>query len=121
MRYRKLSPTGDYTFGQGPLNFYRDQVEAVAQAVKTRLQLYRASFWRDLNAGIPMMQGIAGTPGSPQNLAGIEATLQTEIRTTEGVLALLDSSVSFDSQTREYTYQALIQTQYSTTVITGTL
>lgn len=39
MRYRVLSPTGDYTFGQGPGEFLVNSPAAVAQAIGTRLRL----------------------------------------------------------------------------------
>lgn len=41
MRYRREDENGDYTFGRGDSGFFVDCPEAVAQAVKTRLQLWQ--------------------------------------------------------------------------------
>lgn len=120
MQYRKLSASGDYTFGQGSLNFYSG-VEAVAQAVKTRLQLYEETFWRDLSDGVPMFQKILASPGSVAHVAAIDGIIQSRISDTEGVTALLDFSSSFDPAVRKYSFQATIQTQYSVTVVSGTI
>lgn len=120
MRYRKLSPTGDYTFGSGGNDFHTE-IQAVAQAVQTRLQLYKESFWRDLNAGIPMFQRILGTPGSPANIVAIDNIIQQQIKGTQGVTSIVGFDSSFNAQTRQYQFTATIQTEYSTTVISGVL
>ena len=46
MRYRKLTETGDYSFGNGSLD-YISGVAAIAQAVKTRIMLFLAEWWED--------------------------------------------------------------------------
>jgi len=121
MKYRKLTASGDYSFGQGLENFYIDRVEAPAQAAQTRLQLYTGSFWRDLDDGIPMFQSILGTPGSQENLLAIDSIITNRIRQTQGVSDIIGYSSIFNATTRAYEYEATIQTVYSTTVITGTL
>lgn len=121
MKYRKLTADGDYSFGQGLSDFYIDQVEAVAQAALTRLQLYTDSFWRDLDDGLPMFQSILGTPGSQENLLAIDSIITNRIRQTTGVTSIIGYNSNFNATTRRYEYEATIQTAYSTTVITGTL
>jgi len=121
MRYRRLTPSGDYAFGQGSNDFLIDNVEAVAQAVKTRFQLFRETFWRDLSDGVPMFQEILGVPGSPENLSAINNILTQRARGTTGVVAVLDVFSEFDNDLRQYQYQCTIQTQYSVTVLSGTL
>lgn len=120
MKYRKLTAGGDYTFGQSASNFHID-IEAVRQAIQTRLQLYRETFWRDLSQGVPMFQQILGNPGSASNLAAIDSTLQSQIKGTEGVSAVLAVSSSFNEITRAYDFTATVQTQYSTISVSGVL
>lgn len=121
MRYRKLTTTGDYSFGQGPLDFYIDNVEAVAQAIQTRLLLFKGAFWRALNEGLPMFQTILGGSGSAESRLGIDNLIQQRIRGTQGVLGILDYSSAFDPETRQYSFQATVQTIYSTTVVSGVI
>lgn len=118
MIYRKLTPEGDYSFGQSRANFLSD-LEAVAQAVKTRLQLWKETFWRDLQDGLPLFQEILGTPGSQSNIQRIDAIIQGRILGTQGVLGLPRYSSAFDPETRAYQFTATVQTIYSTTIISG--
>lgn len=120
MIYRKLTASGDYSFGQSAVNFYVD-IDAVVQAIKTNLLLYQGSFWRVLNFGLPMFQNILGTPGSPANLTAIDNLVQGQIASTQGVIGITSYNSTFDKSTRQYQFNATVQTQYSTTVISGVL
>lgn len=120
MRYRKLTATGDYTYGQGSQDFYTEN-EAVRQAIETRLKLYKGTFWRDLNAGLPLFQSILGSNGSEGNQQAIESILRQQILGTEGVQSIVELSSSFDPEQRQYLFTATVQTIYSTTVVTGVL
>jgi hypothetical protein len=66
MIYRKLDADGDYTFGLQGGNFYKNNPEAVGQAVKTRLSLIQGEWFLDTNAGTPYNSQIlgAGTVGT---------------------------------------------------------
>lgn len=119
MKMRKLSPTGDYTYGQGLQDFCTD-IDAVRQLIQTRLQLYQGTFWRDITAGFPLFT-ILGGPGSPNAITANNNAIQNIINTTQGVSGIVSFSSSFDSSSRAYSYTAQIQTQYSNTVISGTL
>lgn len=120
MRYRKLTTDGDYSFGSSSLDFYID-IEAVAQAIKTRLELLKESFWRDLSDGLPLFQQILGTPGSPANLEAVTNIITQRIKGTTGVLLIVSNAVTWNATDRQYFYTATVQTLYSTTIITGTL
>lgn len=120
MRYRKLTAGGDYTFGQSNLDFYKD-IDAVRQAIQTRLDLYLDSFWRDLSDGLPMYQSILAQTGSAKNLATIDQIIQARIQGTEGVSSVLSYSSTYDRNTRRYSFTATVQTDYSETVVTGTI
>lgn len=45
MKYRKEDENGDYTFGQGDNTFLENTPEAVAQAVKTRFELWTGEWY----------------------------------------------------------------------------
>lgn len=119
MRYRKLTAGGDYTFGQSNLDFYKD-IDAVRQAIQTRLDLYLDTFWRDLSDGLPMFQSILGPSGSAQHLATIDQIIQARILGTEGVSSVVSYSSTYDRNTRRYSFTATVQTIYSETPITVT-
>lgn len=120
MRYRKLTSSGDYTFGLSADNFHLD-LNAVVQAIKTRLQLNKESFWRDLNEGLPLFQEILGTSGSEQNLAAIDAIIQNRIKGTPDVLGIVSYSRDYDREARSYIFKAEVQTVYSVTIVAGTI
>lgn len=115
-RYRKLTSTGDYTFGQNQKDFFTD-IEAVTQACVTRLRLWRGTFWRDLNAGTPFTQQILGARGNPKNVLAIDGIIQGRILGTPEVLSIQDGVTLFNPNTRALTFSGNVQTLYSTTVI----
>lgn len=111
MRYRKLSPTGDYTFGAGNQNFYINNREAVAQAVKTRLLLLTGEWFLDVNEGTPYSTQILGrNTTSTRDLA-----VKARILETPGVRKL----VSYASQLKDraFSVQATIETIYGPTPV----
>lgn len=118
MRYRKLTSTGDYRFGQSQDDFLTG-IEATAQACKTRLDLWQGNFWRDLSDGLPMLQQILGQPGSAENLASVDSLIAERIRNTPEVQQVVNYSSTWDPETRAYTFTASVQTQDSETVIAG--
>lgn len=120
MRYRRLTDDGDYSFGQSAQDFL-GLSEAIGQAIKTRLTLDKGSFWRDLEAGLPLSTQILGSPGSEANILAIDGIIKNEILGTEGVIGLPSYSSSFVSETREYRYTATINTIYSTFTFQGSI
>ena len=66
MIYRRLDADYDYTFGQGKQDFVSG-VDAVAQAIYTRLFLLFGEWWEDQKDGLPLWQSIIGVPGSPNS------------------------------------------------------
>lgn len=59
MRYRALTPSGDYSFGRNKED-YIDGINAVAQAIRTKVLLFYGEWWENLGIGIPMFQSIIG-------------------------------------------------------------
>lgn len=116
MRYRALTATGDYTFGQNQQDFIFD-IYACAQAIKTRLQLYKEAFWRDLTDGLPLFQSILGSPGSAANLLVVDQIIKQRILGTPHVVEILSYSSAFNPNTRGYSFRVEVLTDYSAAFI----
>lgn len=52
MRYRREDADGDYTFGSGDDTWLINSPEAVAQAVKTRFELWYGQWFLDTTEGL---------------------------------------------------------------------
>lgn len=117
MRYRKLDAHGDYVFGHGQSDFYRDQPEAVAQAVKTTLALFAGEWFLDTTVGVPWRTQVLGK--YTQNIR--DFVIKQAIANTQGVQSLDNYSSSFDPSTRVFSVSASISTAYGTTTLEATL
>ncbi|HCL5429181.1 TPA: hypothetical protein N2K81_005094 [Citrobacter freundii] len=89
MRYRREDADGDYTFGQGDDTFLIDSPECVAQAVKTRFELWRGQWFLDLTEGTPYVQSI------------------------------LSFDTNYDGTSRRVTFTSSIDTIYGQTTVTS--
>lgn len=112
MRYRKLSDTGDYVFGQGPLEFWNNVPDAVGQAVRTRLLLATGQWFLDTTDGTPYATEILGT----NTQSTYDQAIQDRILGTLGVLSL-DAYKSYRDQQRNLTVEATITTIYGTVAV----
>lgn len=113
MRYRKLSPTGDYTFGGGQMNFYRDVPAAVGQAVLTRLELWLGEWFLDINEGTPYMQGVLGTHSKSE----ADVTIQDRALGTQGITNLTNFDTVVNPDNRGLTGGFNIDTIYGPTAV----
>jgi hypothetical protein len=113
MRYRKLDQNSDYTFGGGQADFFKDSVEGVAQAVKTRLLLWREEWFLDTDEGTPYLQGIIGK----HDQTTIDNVVRSRILDTEGVTGIADYQSTIDHETRKLSVSVTIDTIYGTTQI----
>lgn len=117
MIYRKLTPTGDYTFGQQSNNFYANVPAAVAQAVKTRLSLSQGEWFLDTTIGTPYKTKVLG-----KGTTGMYAqAIRQVILNTQGLTGLTYFSSSVDPITRAASVSGTINTQYGATPIQVTL
>jgi hypothetical protein len=117
MRYRKEDANGDYVFGNQGADFYRDQPEAVAQAVKTRLGLYTGEWFLDTTDGTPWRTEVLGKYTKDT----YDAIIKARILDTQGVDEILAYSSSFDGNTRVLSISATINTIYGQTPVATTL
>lgn len=117
MRYRKLDADGDYSFGHGPADLYRDQPEAVAQAIQTRLELFTGDWFLDTTEGTPWRQDVLGKGTT----AVYDIVIQERILGTPGVLSIDAYSSTLNRDTRALTISATVTTAYGSTQLQATL
>lgn len=117
MIYRKLDKDGDYTFGLGAGNFYKDQPEAVAQAVKTRLGLIEGEWFLDITAGTPYNSQILGAG----MVSRYDHAIQEVILNTVGVTEIVNYYSQVDPTTRAAQITCTINTLYGTATLTQAL
>lgn len=113
MRYRKLTPSGDYSFGSGQLDFYRDTPEAVGQAVQTRLLLWLGEWFLNVDEGTQYMQGILGKHS--KDLAN--RTIQERVLGTQGLSSIDNFTSELNPDTRDLSAAMDINTIYGPTQV----
>lgn len=109
--YRRLDLNYEPMFGQGKANFAVD-VEAVAQAIQTRLLLFQGEWWESTLEGLPLFQKILGQPGNTQQLEKITLLIQQRILGTPFVVGINRIQTSFNSSTRRFVFYAEVNTQF---------
>ena len=115
MRYRKQDENGDYTFGNSLNNFHIDNVDAVAQAIDTRLKLWVGEWFADVSDGTGWSQAILGKHS--QNL--YELTLRQRVLETLGVISIQEFQSALDPNTRSLVVTMVVETDYGQTDLTG--
>lgn len=116
MIYRQLDDNGDYIFGRGK-HAYLEGVDAVAQAIKTRLLLLYHEWWEDLEDGLPLWEKIMASSGQPSNIKAVDFIFRERIQGTTGVLSILGYESSFEN--RHYTFRCAVETLYGSIVISN--
>lgn len=117
MRYRKLDENGDYTLDNANA-FFVDTPEAVAQAVLTRLRLWRGEWFIDITDGTPWNTEILGKRQGGKNP---DTAIRSRILQTKGVTEILSYSSTFDGETRKFSVSATVGTIYGTATISEAL
>ncbi len=111
MTVRKISPTGDFQFGQSQLNFESNTPATVAQVVQSSLLLWLGEWYLDLTLGMPWIQGVLGK----HNQSTADVTVQDFILGVQGVTDI-ESFLSVDQQDRRiYRAACRINTLYGPT------
>lgn len=106
MRVRAIDIENDWLFGKGQ-NDYRQNVDAVTQTIKTRLQSFLGDCFFDTGAGIDWFNLLGGKSTLQLNLA-----IKAVILNTENVTGILELFTLLDSD-RTFTVQYRVQTTYS--------
>ncbi len=119
MKYRALDANGDYTVGQP---FLSNTPQTVAQAVITRLRLWKGEWFLDVTDGTPWQQNVLGKQtGNP------DAAIKARILGTPGVTSIMSYSstysggVSYTAKSRQLTISCTLATLYGAASIAVTL
>jgi hypothetical protein len=107
--YRGLDPNNDVIWSSTLTD-----VDAVAQAIRTRINLFQGEWWADLQDGTPVWQSMLGASGSLRNQQAISLLLQQRILGTPFVNSVSNVQASFNSSTRAFSFYAVVQTQFGT-------
>jgi hypothetical protein len=126
MRYRKLTASGDMQFGHSLADFWYNQIEGVAQAIRTRLLLYAGEWFLDTSEGTPWggfpLNDLVVSQGQilgANTAATRDLALRQRILGTEGVRSLLEYSSSFDPDSRMFSVNAVVDTIYGAVSVAG--
>lgn len=115
MRYRKLTDTNDYSFGHGEADFYKDVPEAPAQAVLTRLMLFRGQWFLDKTAGTPWNTQVLGK----YTLSSRDPVIRARVLDTAEVTEIQAYYSVYNPNTRQFTVGMRITTSYGEISISG--
>lgn len=107
MRYRKLTESGDYSFGNGSNQILVNSPDAVAQAVSTRLALHQGEWFLDSQEGMPWSTQVFGTGTRTIH----DSAIQQRILGTPGVLSI-DNYQSYKDASRKLVVSCFINTLY---------
>jgi hypothetical protein len=127
VKYRKLSRDavkngifvrgGDYVFGHGSADFWKDVPDAPAQAVVTRLRLQTGQWFLDLTEGTPWKTRVLGK----YTEATRDLVVRYRTRGTQGVTEISSYSSNLDRDTREFSVDMTISTIYGAARVRGPL
>lgn len=126
MRYRKLSPSGDYQFGHSAADFWHNEPEAVGQAVQTRLLLYAGEWFLDTSegtawGGFPFNQAVVAQARilDVHTQQTRDLTLKLRVLQTQGLAGMVAYSSNFDANSRGFSVNLTIDTIYGALQISG--
>ena len=115
MKYRKLDENGDYSFGNNSFD-YIDADNAIAQAIKTKLQLFYGEWWEDISLGLPMFQSILGQVSNENLRRTVILLCAEQIQNVEGVSSV--DSIDVAISARKLTLDIDVTTEYNTSLTT---
>lgn len=115
MRYRREDADGDYTFGSGDDTWLINSPDAVAQAIKTRFNLWYGQWFLDTTTGTPWVQSVLGK----QKPETYNLAIRQRILQTQGVKSITDFNTVVNTTTRRVSFTVTVDTIYGTTTVTS--
>lgn len=121
MRYRRIVD-GEPQFGQSQKDFAQG-MEAVSQAICTRLKLFTNEWWENLQDGLPLWTLMIGQGGNGnKNMISSLITariLDTKLDDLKLVSGMSNVSFSFDGESRNFSYTGTAISIYGEITITN--
>lgn len=115
MRYRKLDQNGDYSFGRGAKDFWKDVPDAPAQAVLTRLNLWQGQWFLDSAEGMPWKTQVLGNRTADTR----DPAIRAHALGTQDVSRIADYSSDLNRDTRRFTVSMTLDTIYGAVRVIG--
>lgn len=103
--------------GRGQAHFVND-LEAVAQAIATRLKLFTGEWWENRQAGTPVFQSMLGTTNARRGEI-VALLLKQRILSTPYVTRVTNVQTSFDAGTRAFRFSAQVETAFGALTVTS--
>lgn len=97
MKYRKLTASGDYSFGNNKNDFYTGQ-DAIMQAIKTKIKLYYGEWWEDLGVGIPFLRSIIGQTNKSNVALVVSSLLKQRLKDVKEVVSVSNIETLIDGR-----------------------
>jgi len=117
VRVRRLDDNWDPVYGNGRNDYLTDQ-DAMLQIVKSRLQNLYGEWWENTLDGLPLFQKILGRVRVDKSIP--DKLIQKRIKETLYVKKITKFTSQFDPNTRQYSCQAVIDTEFGViTVASG--
>jgi hypothetical protein len=117
--YRRLDANHDPVMGGGAADFVSD-IDAVAQAIQTRLLLFLGEWWENQEVGLPLFQNILGQGASQSRLLHIVSQLiQQNIYGAPYVTDIPVVQIQFDPVTRTFQFYAVVLTTFGTITVSN--
>ena len=109
MKYRRITSSGDYSFGSGSKN-YVDGNEAVAQAIRTKLLLFYGEWWENLGEGIPMFQSVLGQTNPETIKSSLSMLVEERIVEIQEVDSVKNIEIDYDRKNRTISMEVDVTT-----------
>lgn len=114
MSFRSLTPTGDWSFGDGKASYATAQ-KAIGLNIQTRLAFWLNDFFSAMQTGIDWANLLGGK--SPEADQAIILQTRVTVAMSYGVVKVLLVDATKDSVTRRFVVRYAIDTIYSKGVI----
>ncbi len=112
LKYLRIDADGEPVFDP---NAQLTDADAVAQAILTRLRLFRGEWWENLNLGLPVFQSMLGQPGSARTQAAIELSIRQVIEGTPYVTEVDRIAATFVDG--RFSFRATVKTSFGTVTV----
>lgn len=109
MKYRRITSSGDYSFGSGSKN-YVDGNEAVAQAIRTKLLLFYGEWWENLGEGIPVFQSVLGQTNPETIKSSLSMLVEQRITEIQEVDSVKNIEIDYDRKNRTISMEVDVTT-----------